>query len=522
MGQLEGLTSERLVAYGRPVTGAAPPAEPLDASSPLVVGPGWTDQGYTVVRGRFPLAVERYVMAMVADLVPGVTTVTLNARYYSLHAWVASSAAAEGLTDSQAVERLRRAEVVLGAVSARHLELSPATHAAYSQPHGYNRIVPAVRAGAVDLAALAQPGSYATSRQGFMGAYRGSEILLRIVPDEGRLRVGEHLDPAAMTDLQVLRGLVDRDMLDQQLLDEHADLCLCRMPESADGAWLAALFAARERDEPSARVRRRTLQLLRQAFKQAKVTDVTTDLRAWLCYSPEGQEQARTQVPDLWRGLMLRNRTTTAWRELWAWLVDEVGTLSTRNRLGDRFASEMPSSTVHLWMESLPATKEAGRLIDAESLVHEQERTGPERQLAVLALGAQRAGELEGDVFRGFTARRPDDRYEELSPLWLQDQLLTWRDRPLADFARHLTHLLVNRSQRLALAKARPDRTTGWIQVPTRLLTRDEYLFTHGSEGRGSASLRLGQLARITAGTGLFDGNGDRWAAGSRAELLDD
>lgn len=504
------------------MTGSAPPAAYSDGPSPLILGPGWTDQGYTVVRGRFPLAVERYVMAMVADLVPGVTTVTLNARYYSLHAWVALTAADEGLTDSQAVERLRRAEVVLGAVSARHLELSPATHAAFSQPHGYNRIVPAVRAGAVDLAALAQPGNYATSRQGFMGAYRGSEILLRIVADESRLRVGEHLDPAAMVELQALRGLVDRDVLDHHLLDEHVGLCICRMPGSADGAWLAGLFAARERDEPSARIRRRTLQLLRQAFTQANVSDVTTDLRTWLCYSPEGQQRARTQVPDLWRGLMLRNRTTTAWRELWAWLVDEVGTLSTRNRLADRFAAEMPSSTLRRWMELLPATREAGRLVDAESLVHEQERTGPERELAVLAVGARRAGELEGDVFRGFTARRPDDRYEELSPMWLQDQLSSWQDRPVADFARHLTHLLVNRSQRLALAKARPDRTTGWIQVPTRLLTRDEHLFTHGSEGRGSASLRLGQLARITAGTGLFDGNGDRWAAGPRSELLDD
>ena len=36
--------------------------------------------------------------------------------------------------------------------------------------------------------------------------------------------------------------------------------------------------------------------------------------------------------------------------------------------------------------------------------------------MAVLALGARRAGELEGDVFRGSTAGRPEDRYEELSP----------------------------------------------------------------------------------------------------------
>jgi hypothetical protein len=43
-----------------------------------------------LIPGRFPLSVERHVMSMADRLVPGVTTVTLNARYYCWHGLVAA------------------------------------------------------------------------------------------------------------------------------------------------------------------------------------------------------------------------------------------------------------------------------------------------------------------------------------------------------------------------------------------------------------------------------------------------
>ena len=50
----------------------------------------WVDNGaFSPNRGQFPIQVERHLNAFVADHLPGVTTVTLGARYYSLHGHVA-------------------------------------------------------------------------------------------------------------------------------------------------------------------------------------------------------------------------------------------------------------------------------------------------------------------------------------------------------------------------------------------------------------------------------------------------
>ena len=52
-------------------------------------------------------------MGMADRLVPGVTTVTLNARYYSLHGLVAAEAKKRGLDLVAAKDLMRRAEVAL-------------------------------------------------------------------------------------------------------------------------------------------------------------------------------------------------------------------------------------------------------------------------------------------------------------------------------------------------------------------------------------------------------------------------
>lgn len=50
-----------------------------------VVGPGWVDHSVYEIAGLFPLSVERSFNAAVALHAPGVTTVTVGARYYALH-----------------------------------------------------------------------------------------------------------------------------------------------------------------------------------------------------------------------------------------------------------------------------------------------------------------------------------------------------------------------------------------------------------------------------------------------------
>jgi hypothetical protein len=259
----------------------------------------------------------------------------------------------------------------------------------------------------------------------------------------------------------------------------------------------------------------------------ADIKWMTGDLSDFICYDDRAHDDAiltGLALVQEWRGLMLRNQSTSAWRRLWAWLVDAVDALSTRRLLADRMADALPRGTVRQWVSSLPPTlTPAGRAAPAERLAElDGEEHDVERWLAVLALGARRSGELRGREFEGFTRRVATDVHEELAPAWLDHQLTAWADRSLQDFGRHLTQVLVNRSQRLALAKARPNPRTGVLEVPTRLLTRDEYLISQGREGRGPASLRLDQLAQILAGMGLLDRGEDRWAPGVRSDLLED
>jgi hypothetical protein len=77
------------------------------ATSPMISGPTWSDAGSTTYPGRFPLSVERHVMSMVDRFVPGVTTVTLNARYYALHGLVAAETQRNDLSEPQAVDLMR-------------------------------------------------------------------------------------------------------------------------------------------------------------------------------------------------------------------------------------------------------------------------------------------------------------------------------------------------------------------------------------------------------------------------------
>ncbi len=88
------------------------------AASLLVSGPGWSGAGSTTYPGRFPLSVERHVMSMVDNLVPGVTTVTLNARYYALHGLVAAEARRNDLSEPEAVDLVRRQ--ASGRICTRH------------------------------------------------------------------------------------------------------------------------------------------------------------------------------------------------------------------------------------------------------------------------------------------------------------------------------------------------------------------------------------------------------------------
>ena len=497
----------------------------MTAATVSVTGPAWSDSGSGTYPGRFPLSVERHVMNAVDRLVPGVTTVTLNARYYPLHGLVAAEAQKRSLNLSTAQDLMRRAEVAIGAVSARHLHVAPVPHRALSRPHGYDAIVPQVYAGSVDIGVLAAPHVYAQPSWGFWSAYRGSEAVLQIVRTH-EFTPGEQFDAAAVREgLSDVLSLADLSTLGTDALDDYAHLCICQSAGSADGAWLARLFCQpgiSDDRHTRAWTRRQTLRILARCVGLTSVRQVSIDVSRFLAYDDavtEDRVLADTVVSARWRGLILRNHSVGAWRDLWAWMVNGINGLTPRTELGDRFADALPPQTVRAFSGGLPATRTAdGRPAPAEfdlakSIV-------PIQCLSVLLLGARRSRELAGHELSGFQGDDPEDIFEELSPSWLASQVDMWHDRPVRDFARWLAEVMVNRSQRLALRKARPDVKTGVLKIPSRVHLRDRFIFRDSPEGGGQASLRLDQLAGVLAGAGLLARDDDTWVIGPRGDLL--
>lgn len=499
----------------------------MTSTTDSVVGPVWSDSGSGTYPGRFPLSVERHVMGMVDRLVPGVTTVTLNARYYPLHGLIAAEAQDRGLGLPAAQVLMRRAEVVIGAVSARHLHADPAAHRALSRPHGYDAILPQVSTGSVRIDELAVPGAYAQPAWGFWGPYRGSEVVLRIM-DANEFAPGEQFD----SDL-VRAGLADvlplarQDVLHPDVLEGNAHLCVCQSAGSHDGSWLAHLLAQPgipDERQTRAWTRRQTLRIVARCVELTSVKQVSRDVSRVLAYGDESAEDpflASSVIAAQWRGVILRNHSVGAWRDLWAWIVNSIDGLTSRATLGDRLAGALPSQTVGQFMDNLPPTRALdGRPAPAEFDRALLKANLPVWGLGILLLGARRSRELAGHELTGFQGTDPEDIYEELSPLWLADQAQTWRDRPIQDFARWLTEIMINRSQRLALRKARPDARTGRLRIPSRVYVRDGFIFRHSPEGGGQASLRLDQLAGVLAGAGLLSRDEDRWMPGPRSDLL--
>jgi hypothetical protein len=469
-------------------------------------------------------------MSTVDRLVPGVTTVTLGARYYALHGLVAAEAKDRdlGLTAAQAL--LRRCEVVIGAISGKHLQDAADSHAGLSRPHGYDLIHAGLASsGGLDVDALAAPKVYAQAAWGFLPAYRGSEMLLQILSTGNDFGPGARLEESAVRDgLTGLIYLASESKIDPATLTSSSQLCVCGSITSADGAWLAQLLASPGIADPTTRagVRRGTLQMFLRAVQLADIAQATTDLSRFIAYDERAYSDPRLaslDVTALWRGLMVRNISVTSWREMWAWFVERITGVITRVALIESLADAMPQQTVAEFASDLPATRVAGteRLAPAELDTGIAKLDVPLRSIALLLLGAKRATELSGFALRGFQGDDPEDIHEELAPAWLAVRVSEWANRPLRDFARHLGEIMLARSQRLAYRKARFDPKTSSFKIPSRIHLRDDLVFRDSIEGAGPASLRLNQLASIVAGVGLLKFADGKWRVGPRGDLLD-
>src|SRR3982074_3233137 len=83
-----------------------------------VEGPAWCLPGLTTRSGVYPLAVEQPVLSRVGLLVPGVTTLTTIARYFSFYWALADLAGSRDLDALACRDLVRNAEVGLAWASA--------------------------------------------------------------------------------------------------------------------------------------------------------------------------------------------------------------------------------------------------------------------------------------------------------------------------------------------------------------------------------------------------------------------
>lgn len=489
----------------------------------VVTGPFWGGRESRIA-GRYPLSVERHVMSQVGRLLPGITAVTPHARYYTLHALVAYEAARRGLVAAEAQQLLRRTEVVMGAISLAHGD-----HPGLALAHGGDRLRPSVEAGEVDIGAMAAPGAYAESAWGFWAPYRGSESLLGLTHWEA---TGMAPGPAIREDilrdsLGPVVDLASRDTIDLVTLQSHSTYCLCRCADAPDGDRFRAIFVPDGADPGSNGGRRAaSVRMMLRIFQLHEVRSMTADVWPILAFDPALVEDALCtglEVTDAWRGLVLRNQSVNAWRVLWATLVNSIGGLTTVADLGDSCAEALPSGSVRAYMDALPEIALAQVPLPAELDDTITNRNAIDRCLALVMLGAARSGTLSERVSAYFEPQ--SESMQELTPSWVAERSAEWAERPLRDFARWLTEVLVARSQRVALRKADFSRGTGTFRVPARLFARDGLLFRDSEESGFPVGYRWDPLSSVLAGAGLCayesgDAGRRSWRLTDRGEAL--
>jgi hypothetical protein len=186
-----------------------------------------------------------------------------------------------------------------------------------------------------------------------------------------------------------------------------------------------------------------------------------------------------------WTGLVLRSQSVGAWRDLWSWLVGQLGVLT---------STSLPSLTVGAGLGLAAAETDPS----LDSLGE------PGKYLALLFLGAARGATLN-DHQAPYFEHPTEERGKQLTPTWLHDRIREWSDLPMRDFGVWLVKVLVDRSQWVAMRKARYERSTGTYKVPTRVFERDGMVFKDSNEGGGQIALRWSNAMSIMAGMGLVE-----------------
>lgn len=478
-------------------------------SSTRVSGPEWNSHGRDMPGGRFPLQVEQAVLNPVSRLVPGVTTVTVHARYYALHGLTAHHAAENALSRTEAQSLVRRCEVIMGAAS---LVDDQENSEFYGRPHGFRSMQDVLDGSDLDVEGVSSRGVYATGAWGFRATYLGAERILRIVAPGNTWKPAKRYDhKAVQSALEPVLEMAARPMITASQLREIAPLIsIYRCASGTDGRWLAELLCGSATPQDSRR--RTTLQMMARVIETQSVSSLTTSLLHTIAFGDfiEVDPVANaSEVPAMWRGILLRNFSVGAWRRLWAWLVDQVcdGIAVSDVALEDFFAEQLPTSSVDSMLAELPDLEDPeGHPRPAEVMIRSESGMNVFRELQILACGALRSQQLQGVTRTVFNRVTGND----LDPQWMHERLRHSGPQSLQDFGRSLVREMLAKSRRVALSKAEV-RDDGTLWIPSRLHQRGEQLFATAREGSGDVGTRLAQLGRIAAACGVFGVDGQTW-----------
>lgn len=473
----------------------------------------WVDNGgFRPNAGQFPIQVERHLNAFVADHLPGVTTVTAGARYYTLHGVTAHVAQRDGLDEAAAIRLVRRCEVLLAFVTHRH-SASPEHLPQTPAGHGIDAILRISGSAGVDLASCAADKAYSLTKWGFSGAYRGSELTLKILDTSGYVPGAWH-DPTATA---ALAALVERaqgaDEVSDVEADELVDACLCRMAGCTDGPWLAKLLAG----EPASLDTKPTLGGLLWQLGRAVSTAITMkpvggagDLADALMYDHDLAHHPALIgmiAPARWRGALLRAESVWAWRRIWRDInVNHLGDGAMAvTDLARSFGDSLSQTPVVAFRAGLPKViDDAARPLPAERQL--DHLTTVEQWLAIVMLGAERAHHLTDEERVGYTGRNEihAGQWEELTPGWTEQLLDRHAGSSVQQLGRDVAMILINRSQRVALRKATFNPRTQTFNYPARMHVRDGIAVKVYGETAPQPATRLPQYLSIARQAGLY------------------
>jgi len=443
-------------------------------------------------------------MQMTARLVPGVTTVTTNARYYALHGFVAEVAKSRELSWDESIDLLRRCEVVVAGATLAH----PSDSVTFTA-HGSDKVAPAFSTDSIDLQVLSQPGQYAKSKSGFLNVYLGSELEMGILGDNS-LSPGERSDATALRrGFDGLFELANQQIVSGGDLQSVPHLSMHHANQSADGRWLASILCASEleAETDTDRARRGTIKIAQRSLALGEFSSLEPAFYQCVAYGSIAlTDPVLASIPETtpWRSTLLRRHSINEWRRLWAWLVDQIGQglgdvdgHTDKQDLAELAIAQCEATTVGEFMLGLPAVVDAaGQPRDAETEVRSEGRSEFEEALAIIALGGLRTGHIEGDALTAFAGRSRS----VFDPFWACSKFE--QRRPMADFVNDFVFDVLDRSQRIAARRARLQH--GVYVVPGRVHEHAGRLWRTSSEGRSAVGLRLRELERNLTAVGVL------------------